>query len=358
MAGAGIAGTGYAGTGISDGGTREIVFLLFPKFSMMAFTCAVEPLRVANRLTDGHRYRWSTVAAVGNTVTASNGMTLMTDHRLEDLTGADMLILCAGFDPQDCFTPAVAALLRRLDRRGTVLGAIDSASLLLAEAGLLDGYNATTHWECLESLAEQYPKVNSKPVIFIIDRRRLTCAGGTAALDMMLHLIRIDCGHRTAAAVSDQFIHASIRDGQEDQRLELSQRLGIGSPKLAQAVRLMEQNLEEPLSMQALAERTGLSLRQMERLFLAGVGQPPNRYYLWLRIERARSLVLYSSQSLGEIAVASGFGSYENFSRAYRRHAGRSPSRDRAESRLGTPAPGHSLMMREPAGEPQPALGP
>ncbi|WP_158045328.1 GlxA family transcriptional regulator [Skermanella pratensis] len=313
---------------------RDIAFLLFPKFSMLAFTCAVEPLRVANQLLGRSCYRWSTVSAGGDTVMASNGMTLVPDRRLEEVEPPGMLILCAGFDPQQSFSDALASPLRRFDRQGTILGAIDSGSLLLARTGLLDGHAATTHWECLDSLAEQYPRVEVQPSIFVIDRRRLTCAGGTAALDMMLHLIRIDCGHRVAVAVSEQFIHPAIRDAGSSQRAEVPQRLGVCHPKLAAAVRIMERNLEEPLALHALAERAGLSLRQMERLFHAALGQSPTSYYLWLRVERARSLVLYSGHSLAEIAVACGFGSYEGFSRTYRRHAGASPSRDRASARL------------------------
>ena len=322
---------------------RDIAFLLFPKFSMMAFTCAVEPLRVANHLMGRSCYRWSTISTSDGTVVASNGMTLVTDQRLEDIESAGMLILCAGFDPQESFNDAMTARLRRFDRQSTVLGAIDSGSLLLARAGLLDGHAATTHWECLDSLAEQYPRVEVQPSIFVIDRRRLTCAGGTAALDMMLHLIRIDCGHRIAVAVSEQFIHPTIRDAQSSQRADVPQRLGVCHPKLALAVQLMEQNLEEPLELNALAERAGLSLRQIERLFHTALGQSPTSYYLWLRIERARSLVLYSGHSLTEIAVACGFGSYEGFSRAYRRHTGASPSKDRATARL-QPAPAFTTV--------------
>jgi transcriptional regulator GlxA family with amidase domain len=333
-------------TSPSDRSGRDIAFLLFPKFSMMAFTCAVEPLRVANHLTGKTCYRWSTVSATAGPVVASNGMALMTDRRLEDIETADMLILCAGFDPQESFSDAMAAPLRRLDRQGSILGAIDSGSLLLARAGLLDGHAATTHWECLDSLAEQYPAVEVQPSIFVIDRRRLTCAGGTAALDMMLHLIRIDCGHRVAVAVSEQFIHSTIREARSSQRADMPQRLGVCHPKLMLAVQLMEKNLEEPLTLNILADRAGLSLRQMERLFHSALGQSPTSYYLWLRVERARSLVLYSGHSLSEIAVACGFGSYEGFSRAYRRHSGASPSKDRTTAQL-QPAPAFTTFRAE-----------
>ncbi len=317
--------------------TRHVGFLLLPKFSMLAFTSAVEPLRVANRLAERPLYRWTMTAAAA-TVSASNGMRLLVDRQLGDQQPGgplpdgeipDLLIVCAGFDPAEAYGPAVAAFLRRADHRGAVLGAIDTGSFLLGWAGLLDGYDATVHWECLDSFREQFPRVTVQPCLFEIDRRRMTCAGGTAALDMMLHMIRLNAGYRLAAAVSEQFIHAGIRDSHTDQRLSIPSRYGIAHPKLARVIRLMEEHLEEPLELDALADRVGLSLRQLERVFQSGFGQSPQRYYVALRLQRARSMVRYSTQPLTEVAVSCGFQSYEHFSRSYRRSVGRSPQQDR-----------------------------
>ncbi|WP_167393436.1 GlxA family transcriptional regulator [Azospirillum oryzae] len=322
--------------------TRHVGFLLLPKFSMLAFTSAVEPLRVANRLADRPLYRWTMIAPAA-TVSASNGMRLLVDHGLDrplpDVEVPDLLIVCAGFDPAEARGLPVTALLRRAERRGAILGAIDTGSFILGWAGLLDGYEATVHWECLDSFREQFPQVSVQPCLFEIDRRRMTCAGGTAALDMMLHMIRLDAGYRLATAVSEQFIHAGIRDSHTDQRLSIPSRYGIAHPKLARVIRLMEEHLEEPLSLDGLALRAGLSLRQLERLFQGGFGQSPQRYYVALRLQRARSLVRYSTQPLAEIAVACGFQSYEHFSRSYRRSAGLSPQQDRLTAYRATDGP-------------------
>lgn len=307
---------------------RHIGFLLLPKFSMFAFTSAVEPLRVANRLAERPLYRWTMIAAAA-TVSASNGMMLLVDRQLPDAEIPDLLFVCAGFDPAEANSPAVTAFLRRAEHHGATLGAIDTGSFLLGWAGLLDGYGATVHWECLESFREQFPKVSVQPCLFEIDRRRMTCAGGTAALDMMLHMIRLNAGYRLATAVSEQFIHAGIRDSHAGQRLSIPSRYGIAHPKLARVIRLMEENLEEPLDLAALAARVGLSLRQLERIFQSGFDQSPQRYYVALRLQRARSMVRYSTQPLTEVAVSCGFQSYEHFSRSYRRSVGLSPQQDR-----------------------------
>lgn len=313
-----------------DGGApRHIAFLLCPKFAMIAFMSAVEPLRVANRLAGRELYRWSMAAPGATTVTASNGMTLMVEALAETAETPDVLLICAGFEPEASWGPALAAHLRRLDRAGTVLGAMDTGSFLLARAGLLDGHTVTVHWECLDSLAERFPAVRVQPFLFEIGRRRMTCAGGTAALDMMLHMIRLEHGHGLAAGASEQFIHTVIRDGSADQRMVVGSRLGTGHPRLEAAVLAMEQNLETPLDAAALADRVGLSLRQLQRAFRDRFDVTPHAYYLNLRLQRARSLVRYTAMSLGEVAVACGFNSYEHFSRSYRARFARSPQADR-----------------------------
>lgn len=314
------------------GASRHIAFLLCPKFSMMAFMSAVEPLRVANRLASRALYRWSMAAPEGATVTASNGMTLMVDRAAAALDAADILLVCAGFEPEASYHPDVARALRRLDRAGAVLGAMDTGSFLLARAGLLDGHTVTVHWECLDSLAERFPAVRVQPFLFEIGRRRMTCAGGTAALDMMLHMIRLDHGHGLAAAVSEQFIHPGIREGSAEQRMVVGSRLGTSHPRLEAAVLIMEQNLETPLDAAELADRVGLSLRQLQRAFRERFDATPHAYYLNLRLQRARSLVRYSGLPLGHVAAACGFNSYEHFSRAYRSRFTVCPRTDRGSA--------------------------
>lgn len=312
-------------------------FLLLPKFSMMAFVSAVEPLRVANRLAGAEFYRWEIVSLDGASIAASNGMSLVADRNLAQLGRSPSryrtVVVGAGFEPEQGYDRRIRDWLRRLDRNGVELGAMDTGSFVLARAGLLDGYRATTHWEVLDSFREQFPKVEAEGGLFAIDRNRLTCAGGTAALDMMLHVISRRHGHRLATAVSEQFIHARIRDPQDRQRMEPAARQGVSHAGLGRAIALMEKNLEEPLDAGRMARAAGLSQRQLERLFRQHLNTTPQRYYLDLRLQRARALLQYSEMPVVEVAVACGFGSAAHFSRSYHAWAGRSP---RAERRPGT----------------------
>ena len=313
-------------------------FLLLPKFSMMAFVSAVEPLRVANRLAGAALYQWEIVALEGTSIVASNGMALVADRQLGQLSRSASryrtVVVGAGFEPEQGYDRRIRDWLRRLDRNGVELGAMDTGSFVLARAGLLDGYRATTHWESLDSFREQFPKVEVEGGLFAIDRNRLTCAGGTAALDMMLHVISRRHGHRLATAVSEQFIHARIRDPQDRQRMEPAARQGIAHAGLGRAIALMEKNLEEPLDARRMARAAGLSQRQLERLFRQHLKTTPQRYYLDLRLQRARALLQYSEMPVVEVAVACGFGSAAHFSRSYRAWSGRPP---RAERRPSAP---------------------
>ena len=312
-------------------------FLLLPKFSMMAFVSAVEPLRVANRLAGAELYRWEIVSLDGTSIVASNGMALVADRQLAQFGRGPSryrtVVVGAGFEPEQGYDRRIRDWLRRLDRNGVELGAMDTGSFVLARAGLLDGYRATTHWEVLNSFREQFPKVEAEGGLFAIDRNRLTCAGGTAALDMMLHVISRRHGHRLATAVSEQFIHARIRDPQDRQRMEPAARQGVSHAGLGRAIALMDKNLEEPLDAGRMARAAGLSQRQLERLFRLHLNTTPQRYYLDLRLQRARALLQYSEMPVVEVAVACGFGSAAHFSRSYHAWAGRSP---RAERRPGT----------------------
>jgi AraC family carnitine catabolism transcriptional activator len=313
---------------------EAVGFLLVPRFSMMAFVSAVEPLRVANRLADRPLYRWEIVSGDGNAVAASNGMALVADRSIREPATYAKLVVCAGFEPERSYDRSVARWLRQADRYGD-LGAMDTGAFLLARAGLLDGRRATTHWESLDSFRERFPKVEVESGLFVIDRRRFTCAGGTAALDMMLHLIALRHGARLAAAVSEQFLHAHIREPQDRQRMEPQVRQGVAHAGLGRVIALMEDHLDEPVTAQRLSAAAGLSLRQLERRFRQHFKTTPLRYHLELRLQRARGLLQYTDLPIVEVAVASGFGSAAHFSRTYRSWAGKSPSRERVRKDPG-----------------------
>jgi transcriptional regulator GlxA family with amidase domain len=308
---------------------QRIGFFLVPQFSMIAFTAAVEPLRLANRLSDKALYKWILISADGEPVQASNGIELKPGCSIADADDVEVIMVCSGLDVHTFKDRAVLSWLRRRDRQGADIGAICTGAHVLAVAGLLDGYRSTIHWENLPSFAESFPDVDVSSELFEIDRKRFTCSGGTAALDMMLNVIAMQHGHELAAAVADQFIHERIRDRHDHQRISLPARLGVRHPKLLSVIELMEQNLEEPLSRADLASTAGLSTRQLERLFRKYLGRSPARYYLELRLNKARLLLLQTNMSVIDVALACGFVSASHFSKCYRDFFGRTPRRER-----------------------------
>ena len=236
---------------------QQIGFLLLPNFSMIAFASAVEALRLANRTSGRALYAWTLVTRDGEPVTASNGIVFHADASTENAPAVEMLMVCSGIGGHLYNDKTVFSWLRRLDRKGTNIGALCTGSHVLARAGLLEGYRCTIHWENITGFIEEFPGIEITNELFEIDRNRFTCSGGTAALDMMLNLIGRQHGHELAAAVSEQFIHERIRDQHDHQRMALTARLGVRHPKLIQVIKLMEQHLEEPLDRAALAARYG-----------------------------------------------------------------------------------------------------
>lgn len=308
---------------------RGIGFFVAPRFSMMAFSSALEPLRVANLIGGREHYRWQVFSRDGGPVAASNGMPVPADGAVGTIPHVAMMFVCASHAPEDTIDRATLSWLRRLPLIGITLGALDTGAWFLARAGLLDGHRATVHWEWQDAFAEKFPEVEVCNSLFEIDRARLTCAGGTAALDMMLYLIGRDLGQDLAVHIAEQFIHDRIRGPGDAQRMALGHRLGVTDPKLQAVIAAMEDNLEEPLRVGELAAIAGVSERQLERLFRHRLGCRPTRYYLDLRLRRARILLGQTHLPVREVALACGFASPAHFSRAYRAHFSSPPRAER-----------------------------
>ena len=221
---------------------QRIAFILVPNFSMIAFTSAVEPLRLANRTAGKDLYGWRLFSTEGKPVAASNGIVLHPNGNIDQVVGYGTAILCSGIEGHLYQDRTLFAGLRRLDRQGADIGALCTGSHILARAGLLDGYRCTIHWENIAGFAEDFPRIEVTSELFEIDRNRFTCSGGTAALDMMLNMIALQHGHELATAVSEQFIHERIRDRHDHQRMALPARLGVRHPKLIRVIRQMEAN--------------------------------------------------------------------------------------------------------------------
>jgi len=312
-----------------DSDVFRIGFFLLPRFSMMAFASAIEPLRSANRLMEKTIFDWVIASENGQYTMASNGVEVAATTDLDDLTKCRMIFVCGGIDIQRHCTKSVISALRMIDRHGVSIGAICTGTYVLAKAGLLEDRRCTIHWENRDGLMEEFPDLEVTEELFEIDTDRITCSGGTAALDMMLHLIAQAHGNSLATSVSEQFIHDRIRDSHDRQRMELRSRLGVSHPKLLAVVAEMEKNLEEPMPQTEIAKRANLSTRQLERLFRKYLGTTPTRYYLNLRIARARHLLRQTSMSILSVALACGFVSASHFSKCYRETYGRTPRDER-----------------------------
>ncbi|WP_313739635.1 GlxA family transcriptional regulator [Pseudomonas sp.] len=305
-----------------------IDLLLLPGFSAMGFISAIEPLRVANRFRQD-LYRWRVLSLDGSAVQASNGMSVNADQALEEGEAGRLLLVVAGFEPLRSFGSALQHALRKREHAGVTLGGIDTGAMVLAEAGLLDGYRATVHWEALEAFRERYPTTQATQELFEIDRRRITCAGGTASIDLMLDLIAQAHGSELAVQVSEQFVLGRIRPRQDHQRMEIAARYGLRNKKLVQVIGAMEKHLETPLDTLALAQAAGVTRRQLERLFQLHLAQTPSGFYLALRLDKARQLLRQSDLSVTQVGLACGFelGSY--FTRCYKRRFGHCPRETR-----------------------------
>lgn len=314
---------------------ETFVFLLLDGLSMMSLTSAIEPLRSLNRLLGAEAYRWVLASLDGAPARASNGIELPTVPAEAALDGAGILFVCGGLRMRPPDERRHLALLRRAARRGVALGALSTGSQLLARAGLLTGYRCTIHWENRPAFVEDFPDLLCTDALYEIDRNRLTCSGGSAAMDLALRLIADRHGADLARRVANQFHHQRIRGGEDQQGgSRLHHAAGL-PPALQEALRRMAEHIEDPLSVTALAAGAGISARQLERLFLRYVRMTPVRYYLALRVDRARELLIYSDRTLLDVAVASGFSSTSHFSQWFRRLHGQRPSELREQARRG-----------------------
>ena len=312
-----------------DFAPKRYVFLLLDKFTMLSFASAIEPLRIANRVIGAPVYRWVLAGEGDGVVHCSNGASFALDIGLSEIDREDTVLVCGGIDVQKSTTKGILNWLRREARRGVTIGGLCTGSYALAKAGLLDGRRATIHWENQDGFLEEFEQVKLTRSIFVIDGNRMSTAGGTASLDMMLKIISSDHGDDVANTVADQLIYSTIRTDQDTQRLSIPTRIGVRHPKLSQVIQMMEQAIEEPISPADLAEDVGMSTRQLERLFRRYLNRTPKRYYMELRLSKARNLLLQTDMSVINVALACGFASPSHFSKCYRAHYSTTPYRER-----------------------------
>ncbi len=315
----------------------KYAFLTVANYSLIAVANALEPLRMANRLLHRDFYEWIVVSLDGQPTASSSGMQLLPTATLDKLAGAEIVFVCGGTHVREAVSAPLLTALRRLADRRVALGGLCTGGYALARAGLLDNLRATIHWENLSALREEFPQVRISDQLFTIDKDRYTCSGGTAPLDLMLNLIESKLGPRISQLVGEQFIVDRVRKDTERQYVPLRAQIGISHRGLLRVAQLMEENIEKPLSLAQIAKSTGLSRRQIERLFRRDLNCVPKRYYLQMRLRRAQELLLQTALPIMDITAACGFQSPPHFSKCYRQQFGYPPSAERkSRAQAGT----------------------
>jgi AraC family transcriptional regulator, carnitine catabolism transcriptional activator len=308
-------------------------FLLLPQFTVIGLSSAIEPLRIANRyVTD--KYSWSLLSLDGNPVKDGNGISVNVDAALGDVETYGALFICSDIDPQRFDTPKLRALLNKHARGDTIMGAIDTGAHILARAGLLNGYRVTVHWEILSAFCETFPEIEVTSNLYEIDRKRFTSAGGTAVIDMMLNAVEEQHGREVAVRVAEHCIHGTIRAGSEQQRIGLVSRYAVHHQALLHVIELMEANRDPTAMAETLGAKAGISPRHLSRLFRGHLKTTPSRFYLKMRLERARRLLARTDLSVIDIALTCGFRSHSHFTRVYHAEYGQPPRKLRTDARV------------------------
>lgn len=312
-----------------DGQPYRYGFLLTPDFTLIAFSSAVEVLRMANLTSQQELYQWSVMTIDDQPVTSSAALEFQPNLPFDKAKDLDAVFVCAGVNVRKNWNRPLSAGLRHLESANLPLGGLCTASYLLAKSGVLDEHRCTVHWEYLSSLREEFPRITVKDDIFEIDRKRYTCAGGTAPLDMMLYIVARDYGRDVALAISEQFTVERIRDLGEAQEVSVRNQSPGAPDYLSDAVQLMKHNVSERLFVEEIATYLKVSTRQLERAFKRHFNTSPSQYYLRVRLNAARNLLRHSSMTVRAIAIETGFKSLQHFSKCYFDHFKVRPTQER-----------------------------
>jgi AraC family transcriptional regulator, carnitine catabolism transcriptional activator len=309
------------------GPTRNYVFVLVPGFTLLAFSSAVEPLRIANQLSQQPLYHWRVLSASGQAVASSAGIPVGVDGQFGPQDKATRMFVCAGNPQMAAAEPAIVTLIQRHHRFGGVVGGVCTGAVALAKASLLEGRRFTLHWENQPGFIETFPELVPTLNRFEADDRLLTCGGGAASTDMMISLIAADHGGSFAAMVSEMCLRTVMSGVNAEQRSSLAALMSSRNPVLVATVTLMNRHIDEPLSMDELAAAAGYSRRHLERLFRDAVGTTPGDFYRGLRLDRGRNLLSTTDLTLLEVSIACGFTTVSHFSKSFRARFGTAPTK-------------------------------
>ncbi len=305
----------------------RIGLLLADGFDIMSYASVTEPLRAANRLAEEQLYSVKYIPVSGARAVSSGKTETKANAQLGEQTGYDLVLVLAAGEPASFNDLRVFQWLRHLSRLGTTLGGVSGGSMILAAAGVMQGRRMTIHWDYTEVLKETYPSLLVEKTLFVMDRDRFTCAGGTAPLDMMSALITRHQGADFARKVNDWFIHTAVRDSGDPQRSGLAERYHTHNATVLTAIDIMRNHLADPLDLTQLSQLTGVSTRQLDRLFHDHLKISPMAFCRELRLKKARTLLEKSAMSIMDIALATGFTAPAHFSRTFSSRFGQSPSK-------------------------------
>lgn len=322
--------------------TRRVAFILLEHFSMMAFTGAVDALVTTNLMKASTVYEVLVVGAEPKATVSDLGIEVATEFSLEDFDTeslhVDVLIVCGGLRVQPKSTPLLRSRLRSADSQGVLLGGLWNGAYFLADAGLLSGYQCAYHPDGRAMMAEQFWDVTITNRSFIVDRNRLSCAGASSSLSMMLEVVRADCGNAVVGAVEEMLSCDKGIDLPDISTLHVDQNHTLPE-KLKISLQLMKNNIEEPLSISEIANWVNISRRQLERMFCTYVSASPSRYYMELRLTRARQLLQQTNKPVAEVAVATGFVSISHFRSCFYQLFEATPGQFRKSCQAGDFAP-------------------
>ena len=314
-------------------GSFRIGIVPLEGFALMSYAAIVEPLRAANTLEGKILYDVKAVQVGPDPTLSSGGDLIPNQITIQNAPEFDLVLVTAAGNALDYNNSVLAAWLRRVARMGTQVGGVSAAPLYLARNGFLNGRRMTIHWEHSDYLQEIVPNALLEHSLYVIDRDRLTCGGGTAPIDLMLALISNQHGQKLAQLVGDWFLHTSIRPSAGPQRASLAKRHSTTNAHVLSAIEAMEAHVANPLQLAALAKIVGTSPRQLTRLFLAHVKMTPITFGRKIRLEKARNLLQTASLSISDIALITGFSSPAHFSTSYSVEYGVAPSQSRKKTK-------------------------
>ena len=304
----------------------SVAFLLIDDFALMSYSSAVEPLRAANLLSDESLYKISHVSPFSSYSKSSGGLEVSTIPINSITESFDLVIIVAGGDPFKFNDNKTFSWLRKISRQGTYLGGVSGGTVILASAGLMNNRRMTVHWEHSEVFKEKWPTLILERTLYVMDRDRMTCAGGIAPLDLMYAIINEHHGEKFARKISDWFMHTDVRPSGGPQRAGIVQRYNISNLSVVLAIEAMENHLSDTLDLKQLGQLVGLGPRQLNRLFMKYLNQSTMNFYKELRMNLAKNLLLQSSLSITEISFSTGFMSSSHFSQGFKMQFGISPS--------------------------------